>query len=383
MKRTLFALAPALVLGLACSIGWAQTNTLPRTSVTLASAWDLDGEAADDDQIVVSADLADSTTYALAAQPDICRLVAMTVTDANSSVTAGTVTVTGTDCLGYSRICTFDFSVVATRGSGVKTLPVTTGPPGSSCYLGAVTSVVTSVLATEAAGTDLLKVGYTSNSVTGWPMYGALKTAGANGEHGVDPSGFQTTTGTISTTGSSTTVEASVATAFDGVSVGDLILFTVGSTEYQRIVATKTDGDTITVNLPVNIATGVNWAHKKFYFSTDPTDDMSFDVRGLKTAMLTWSVAANADTGGVQLIVEGTRKGAGWPSGNWVPLCPTSADCSGVFWTVATGGTLTGRYESLILDWMPFTNLRFGWKFGTGDDADGAPESISAGVSLR
>jgi hypothetical protein len=75
--------------------------------VPLAIAWDMDGEAADDDQIVAVATFADSTTFTLAAQPDTCRLVDITVTDADSSITAGVLTVTGTDCWGDALVCTF------------------------------------------------------------------------------------------------------------------------------------------------------------------------------------------------------------------------------------------------------------------------------------
>jgi hypothetical protein len=381
MRKLTLALA---MLALLPTLAAAQ-STYPQKRATLAYAWDLDGEAADDDQVVTSADLADSTTYALAAQPDVCRLIDLTTTDANSSVTVGTLTITGTDCLGYARVCALDFSVAAAQGSGVKTIPVTSGPANSSCYLASVTSVVTSALTGEAAGVDLVKVGYTSNSATGWPLYGKLREAGPSGEHAVDPFDAYPGPGLIRTlSANSRTLVPAVGAGFVGVVVGDLILVDVAGVTYDLVVTAKASDMSLTVHKAVTISRDSAWSYRKRYYSTDPTDDMSIPVQGLNVASCIWSVAATANTGGLQMILAGTSKGPGWPASGWVTQCRTAGvDCSGVTVSVPTGTTLSDTTEYLRNDWVRYTHLKMGFKYATGDDADaGAAESITASCTV-
>jgi hypothetical protein len=367
---------------------WAASPALAQETqtlrMTLMSSFDLDGEAADDDQVVLVATLADSTTFTLQAQPDSCRLIDMTIADGDSSITVGTVTVTGTDCLGYARVCTFDFAVVGTRGSGVKTLPVTTGPLGSSCYLGAVTSVISSALTGEGGGADTIKVGYTSNSVNGWAVYGRLKLPGPAGEHGVDPFGATGVGKLITTSGVASTTVTDVTgadDAFDPVAAGDLIIVVQQGQTYERKITAKASADSITINAALNIAaTGITWRYKKSYFSTDPTDDMSIPVAGWKTVMFPWAIAANANTGGVITNLEcSDNRGPAWPTNPWTQIATTTTASAGTqAWTL---GTSTAPYV-VDLTLAPFQACRFGLKFGTGDDGDGAAEDISVDVVL-
>lgn len=361
-------------------VGWAQTKVEIDTEtvgVTLMYQYDLDGEAADDDQIVASADLADSTTYTIAAQPDTCRLVDATVTDANSSITSGTLTITGVDCLGYVRVGVLDFSVVANRGTGIKTFTVTTGPVGSSLYLSSVTSVITSVLATEAAGVDVVKVGYTTNSANGWAISGVAKPVGALGEHGVDPFKSTLVSLPITTSGTASTTVTSVGDAgsFTSVSVGDEILVTLDGALYSRIVTAKASVNSITINKALLIpARGAAFQFKKFYFTTDPLDDVWFPVKGWRYVMPTFDVAANANTGGVVTLFECTPMvGPNYPNVVWHTIDTQ---------TVATGQTLGASAVTLDRLALPMQACRFGVKFGTGDDADGANENISAYMML-
>lgn len=373
MKRILGA-----ALGLALlSVSAVWPETISQRRVTLAHQWDLDGETADDDQVVAAATLADSTTFTIAAQPDVCRLIDMTVVDADSSITAGTVTLTGTDCLGYARVCTFNFSVVATRGSGVKTIPVSTGPPGASCYLGAITSVMSSALTGEGGAGDTIKVGYTTNSATGWALYGTLLPVGPSGEHGVDPFGTTFVELPITTSGVASTTVTAVGSnaAFTNVQVGDLLLIETAGTTYERKVTARASANSITVHQAILLPTaGVRFGYRRLYFSTDPTDEMAFKVEGASTALVTWSVAANANTGGVINLLECTRRGPSWPTLTWVQLGTT---------TTASGSTNAGTAESIDLTLLPFSHCRFGWRFGTGDDTDTANESISYSLTLN
>lgn len=360
--------------------GIALAQPVPPTAVAyLAANWDMDGEAADDDQIVTSADLVDNKLdYTIAAQPDVCRLVDITITDANSSIEAGLVRVRGTDCLGYPRLCLFDFAVVATRGSGVKALsPTQYSPVGSSCYLSAVSAVETTPLTGEGgAGVDLIKVGYTSNSVYGYPMYGVLKAPGGNNEHGVDPFGSVTVSSPITTAAEGSTTVTAVGDngAFTNVAVNDLLLINVDGVMYPRRVTARANENSITVDKAIWIRPGgVGFQYKKFFFTTDPMDDMWIPVKN-KTLWAEWNVKANANTGGTLILAQCATKMAGWPVSDIVHTVGTS--------TVASASTGTGYY-TVDTEMGPVQVCRVGVKFGTGDDADVAAEDISINVMLR
>lgn len=364
--RRLWILALAALLPLTASAQVAVERS------TLMSAYDLDGEAADDNQIVTSADLDDSNTYTIAAQPDVCRLVDITVTDANSSISAGTITVEGTGCLSEARSCAFTF---ASGGSGVKTLTCT---DGQGAYFANVASVITSALTGEDAGpgTDLVIVGYTSNSVNGWAMYGKLIPRGPMGEGAVDPFGYFDVNRPITTSGTSSTTVTSVgsASSFELVAVGDLLIIPVQGRSYERKVTARASANSITVSSALTIPTaGVNFRFKKMYYSTNPADVMVIPVHGFKTLLLDWSVDANVNTGGVVTLLECTQDRVEFPGARWVELDTT---------TVASAGTQANTSESVDLTLLPYLFCRFGLRFGTGDDGDGAAEDINASFSL-
>ena len=181
-KLTLYAL---LLAALVCLPAHGQDVGV-RTAV-LAYSWDMDGEAADPDQVLTAANgvLADSTDYTalITAQPDSCRLIDITIAD--TGITAGTITIAGTDCLGYPRTTTWS-AFTAGDDDGVKTLVVTVGPTGSSAYFATITSITTGVLTGET-GAETMTVGYTSNSADAWTMYGVPGADDALGRHSVDP----------------------------------------------------------------------------------------------------------------------------------------------------------------------------------------------------
>jgi len=131
-----------VLLGLLALVPVVAQAQVEIQRATLMSAFDLDGEAADADQVVTTAngDLLDAKTFTITAQPDACRLIDMTVTDANSSLTAGVITVTGTGCLGEARVCTFTF---AAGGSGIKSF---TCSDGEGAYYAAITTIITGAL---------------------------------------------------------------------------------------------------------------------------------------------------------------------------------------------------------------------------------------------
>jgi hypothetical protein len=115
---------------------------------------------ADPDRIVVSRAFEDATAT-LAAQPDVPRNLTITITDANTSITAGLVTVTGIDPQGRTITEVFDVTDGLTQ-TGVKIFAV-------------VSSVVISGQAGSDAGvTDVITVGV--GNVIGLPS--PIDTAG-------------------------------------------------------------------------------------------------------------------------------------------------------------------------------------------------------------
>lgn len=366
-----------LAAGLLCGAAPLRAQTpFAARQAPLALSFDLDGEAADDDQIVVSAQIADSTTYTIAAQPDSCRLVDVTITDANSSISAGVLTIVGTDCYDAPLTATFTF---AAGGSGVKTLVVSGGARATAAYFKSVTTISNGVLTgEEGAGTDLIKVGYTSNSVKGWPMYGrlALTRTGVRRVDIFDNFEVRELVKNGAATTDITAVSASTTAPFANVAVGDLLIFNVGGESIPRIVATRSDADTITVNTGITLpTTGLTFLYKKLYFSTDPQDGW-IPVSGYDVFTVFFQVDANANTGGVISSVECGTIGV---DGFAVLDVLFEEDTA----TVASAATGTD-ISSIDLRLKPqYTHCRVSVRFGTGDDADAAAENIDIVVGLR
>jgi hypothetical protein len=373
MKKIARFLSVGLALALLLPAYPSRAQVQATERVTLFAAYDLDGEAADDDQIVTVDSLLDSNSYVVAADPDVCRLVDITVTDADSSIVAGVLTVAGKGCLGEDRSCSSTF---AAGGSGVKTLTCT---DGEGAYFSDVVTVSTGALTGEG-GADDVRVGYTSNSVNGWPLYGVRQTQGAMNEQGVDVFGSYPVELPITTSGSASTTVTAVSNnlAFTTVSVGDLLLLQLADQrgalqQYERKVTAKASANSITVNAAINIPTaGVTFRFKKLFFSTNPADRMWVPVKVVTQATYTYRVDANANTGGVTYLVECAPVGEGpaWPTRTWVQV-----------WTgnTASGATLAPSLFAADLGHTgtPFEYCRFGVWFGTGDDADAAAEDIS------
>jgi hypothetical protein len=367
--RKLFVFALVALFPLVAA---AQPTEVSRA--TLATAWDLDGEAADADQVVTAAngDLLDSKTFTITAQPDTCRLVDMTVTDADSSITAGAITLVGTGCLGEARTCSFTF---AAGGSGVKSFVCT---DGHLAYFSAISSITTGVLTGEGgAGVDLCTIGYTSNSVNGWPMYGRVSNVDGASTRSVDPFGYFDVPVRVTTSGAASTTLAAVTASsepFANVAVGDLIILQFGGKSYERKVTARASADSITLSSAVTIpAAGQPFRYKKFYFSTNPGDLLYIPVHGFRTALIDWSVDANANTGGVVMLLECTQERVEFPAARWVQVQTT---------TVASAGTQANTSESIDLSLLPYSHCRIGFRFGSGDDADVAAEDINASFTL-
>lgn len=346
---------------------------------TLASSFDLDGEAADATQVVAIATLADSTTFTIAANPDVCRLVDATVVDANSSITVGTLTIDGLDCWGYPLRVTYNMA----GGSGVRTGTVVAAGTAntikaSGAYFSTIATVVSGVLTGEGGAGDTLSVGYTSNSAKGWAMYGTEARTVGGTRRFVDLFG-KYDVNVLVTNGATTTdvtaVSAATTAPFQNVSVGDLLLFNVGGDVVVRRVATRADADTITIATGLTIpAAGLNFSYRKRYYFADPIDGW-ISVQGYRAVSFAVEVDANANTGGVISSIEcASAMSSDGPSREVVIEVDTDTVAS-----AATGFAVT----SIILTELPhYTHCRAGLRFGTGDDADAANEDIDMTVAL-
>ncbi len=376
-----------LVLAL-LAISWPVRAQDAVTRFTLMSAFDLDGEGVDVDQVIAATAIVDSGTsvadanWTILAQPDVCRLLDLTVVD--TDMTAGTITVVGTDCLGYAKSCGFTFT--AGDDTGVKTLTCT---DSQGAYFASVTTVTTGVMTGESDETFAL--GYSTGTANGWAVYGTLTTPGPSGEHGVNPLGSYPVQRLITTSAACSNTVTGVsgaADAFESVAAGDLLLFTVRdayghSASYERKVTARASADSITVGGDCVIipAAGVNFSFKKFFYSRNPKDRLWIPVSGYSAVAVGWSIDANADTGGVINSFQCLdSEGADAPENHWIEIATT---------TTASGGTQLPTYGTAINPYIvdltkaPFSFCRFGLKFGTTDDADAAAEDINASVSLR
>lgn len=354
-------------------------------SGTLAYAWDMDGEGVDDNQIVEAAGgvIVDNGTsvggvnYTITAQPDSCRLLDMTISD--TDMTAGTITVTGTGCLGEAKTCTWS-DWTAGDDDGVKTLTCT---DGKGAYYSNVAAITTGVMTGES--NEYFLLGYAgTGSANAWPAYGRLEGPDANGEFWVNVfEGYAinlpiTTSGALSTTVTSVSSNA----AFTNVAVGDLLLIRLSGKVFERKVTARASANSITVNSAINIpATGVTFNYKKRFVTTNPLDNVWIPVQADETLLFRTNVLANANTGGVVQTLECTRKGAGWPTADWIVLCSAGGACTTTN-TTATG--TTAKYDdSVNLRLLPYTHCRMGFKFGTTDDADSPDENINLAFVIR
>ncbi len=186
-KATLWTTALLLLLG-ALPVA-AQETTVQ--SFKLAVAWEMDGEGADVDQVIAATAIVDDGTsvadadWTILANPDVCRLVDLTIVDTN--LNSGTITVTGADCWGDALVATFAF----TGGSdtGVQTLSVdnaTYAPSGA--YFATVTLVTTGTMVGESDETFAL--GYSTGSPSQFAILGKRMNLTAAPYRYVDPGGF-------------------------------------------------------------------------------------------------------------------------------------------------------------------------------------------------
>jgi len=250
----------------------------------------------------------------------------------------------------------------------------------SGAYFKTVTSITTGVMTGETVET--MTIGYTSNSQTGYPLYGVRKDFPAAPWRLVDPAGMVQESVPIRAVASPATA-LTAATAgtnpFQHMVVGDLIAINPpGGTmpvQWRRVV-TWTDADNIVVDraVPITIlAAGQGFNYKHAFLSTDPQDGW-ISMQGWDAASFLWQeTTTGANTGGLVSNVE-----CAYITSPMLPAIQVDTD------TVASGA-LGAAVSPVDLRLAPYDVCRLGLKFGTNDDADATAantEGVYASVGL-
>lgn len=357
----------------------ARTQVFDQRTYPLAVAWDMDGEAADADQVVVSTPVTDSYTYPIAAQPDACRLLDATFTDADSSITAGTMTVTGTDCYGDALVATYSMSspIGGVQSFTVGTVSTTNGENlASGAYFSSVTSIVTGAVTGEGGAGDTVTVGYSgTGTFYQYPMLGHVQYIQAPPYRYVQL-GFKPAGRGVTITASGTTWTASGGAGFTGLNAGSLIAVNMpDGTRVETRVVTYTSSTSIvvadTIPFPTAGVKGFEFARK--LVSSDPQDGW-FAVGGFDAGFFIYDVDALASSTGATSLIQCVPRGH---TGDFDDFA-ISVDTDNVL-TGATGNAVT----AIDLRLAPYGYCRAGVTFDTGDDADAANEDINLSVSLR
>lgn len=378
MRRYIGYLGLALALLVPAA---AKTQVFDQRSYPLAVAWDMDGEAADVDQVVVASSVIDSASYTVAANPDTCRLVDITLTDADTSISAGTLTVTGTDCYGDPLTATFTFSTGVTGQQDLTVGTVSTANSAnlaSAAYFNTVTTVAWGTVTGEDSD-DLVSVGYTTgHALDQFPTYGHLEyTRGSAPFRFVNPDWKASPLGRLSTITASGTTWTATNAGFTGLAANDLVKVNInGNISVTRVVTYTSATSIVVADTILFPSAGIQgFEYKKFLLSSDPQDGW-MNVQGWDTLFYVFDVDAVAASTGITSDVSCTPFGV---TGDFDDAA-VQVDADQVL-TGATGNAVT----SIDLRLAPYSFCRFGVAFdGLGaDDADSADEDINAYMGLR
>jgi hypothetical protein len=345
-------------------------------SILFATTWDMDGEGVDADQVVVAVAIEDSKIdYVIAADPDVCRLLDLTIVDTN--LNSGTLTVIGTDCWDDSLEATFAFT--AGDDTGIKTLTVSVGQ-ASGAYFKTVTALTSGVMVGESDETVAVGYGATAAGIPfQYPMYGVRKQAfrtnvGTNYGRYIDVLDSYASNLEVTTSGVASTTLTGVATnnPFTNISVGDLLFLKMEGEVMPRKITARASANSVTLDAAVNISSdGATFRWKKFYVFTDPFDGW-FSVQGWDAIFGLWDVVSNTDTGGVISDFRCAVRGTSYNPAQQID-------------TATVASTATGSDATAIdLRLAPvYTHCRYGVRFGTNDDDDTGVESMFISIGYR
>jgi len=371
MKRTLTILAAVLAL---LAVAPASRAVSART-IPVILGYDLDGAAAADNAIFADTNLADGGSYTITNQPDTCRALVATVTDANSSITVGSATIEGTDPNGVFQTATF----ILTGGSGTKAIS------GVWC---SVTAVYNGTLTGEEAGTDKLRVGTTGTAGVQYPSVLGPRQTGTpitvSNPYGNPLDTFQPIVSTaagnwftgpskIKTTAYGTALTSYTVSsgAFAPVAIGDNLLVNDSSNIPVIVsVTAKADNNNITVDRSISLigSSGHSYSYRKLRKGSGIYSGW-VKVSGAQGINASVNVKQMTGTGGIDVVFECS---SGIPDGAAVVQ-------------VASANLSAAGSKTMQLAQVPWDECRVGLKWATNDDADataGAEERIDIYFSI-
>ena len=263
MKKTVSTLlALLLTLPLWAADGGARTTTL-------VSNFDLDGAAASATAVHSADAITDAASFTIDAQPDTPRLLVATLTDGDSSISACTYTVVGTNAQG----ATITTTATLTGGSGAKTLATT-------YYFATVTSASVGTCTGEGVG-DTVSLGTSGNPPTQYFVAYGAELKDSQGYRRFSPWEWFTPTPPVKvkTTGSSASLTSNTASsgALTPIGLWDILRF-VGRTtlereiQEERGVFTDTDDDNVVLDAVVDLTDGYYYKYKKHFKGPDSED---------------------------------------------------------------------------------------------------------------
>jgi hypothetical protein len=317
-------------------------SSMAGTQATFAREYDLSTPtvAATTNYIVTSVNLT-NTTFTLAHQPDVPRNITIAVTDTTPSITAGTITVTGTDVNDTAQTEVLNLASALTL-TGAKVFKTVTS----------VVSAGASTLGGAGDETIIVGVGSTVSYSYCWtsdPIQG---------------------TGRVKTTGSSTTVTTvSSVSAFGGMTTGDEIFAKVGQTLVRRTI-TPHSSTQITISSAADWSNGgigyaFQWRHRVCGYSDadgwQPVD--SVEGVAVKIDLGDGSGTALTATGGLDVSVECRLAG----DDGAAPAQVLSLNMTSV---------LKPTHSQVVPISETCSSLRVGFKWGTVDTA--GTDSVSA-----
>ena len=275
---------------------WAQ-GSVEIYDAEQAIRWNVNGAPADDDLVVVVVDLT-NTTLTLAAQPDVCRVLAAVVVDTGASITDGDITFTGTACDGTALVELED----ASAGAGTYT---------TSGAFATISSIVTSdFVVLDGASDETIKVGTTATIGRDSAQAHSLRGIGGN----FWSSAYQGPS-KIKTTGSSATVAEQVASSlpFADLAVGDvLIVANAGAQPTYRVIDAWASGASVTVDEAIDWSNGGNGVEFSWLQADrgSGANDGWVGVAGCRNSAVSVVLAQySGDTNGVDWWVECRERG--------------------------------------------------------------------------
>lgn len=158
----------------------------------------------------------------------------------------------------------------------------------------------------------------------------------------------------VTTSGSNTTITAVSSNApFQGLAVGDLLLFTVGGEEYERTISTFTSANSVVVNEAIDLSANSTFRFKKRRAGQLATSGW-FDVSSFNTFNIQYSIATINATS-LTFVLE--CRNSPFEAGN----------------AIHTSAAMTVAQSNAVAVLTIYDQCRVGWLI----DTDGGAQSVS------